>query len=97
MDSSKEILNLSNMFSVLGEQSRLAIVIYLMNKEASVSEIVNQLLMSQSAVSHQLRILREAKVVKAEKQGKMVFYSIKDEHVRTIVNTGLVHTCCEEE
>ena len=54
-------------------------------------EIVNALELTQSAVSHQLRILKDAHVLKSEKVGKMVFYSLNDEHVRIIVETGHVH------
>jgi ArsR family transcriptional regulator len=62
-----------------------------MEKEASVTEIVNALGLTQSAVSHQLRILKDAHVLKSDKVGKMVFYSLNDEHVRIIVETGHVH------
>ena len=91
MDQTKEITKLANMFSVLGDPTRLKIVLCLMEKEASVTEIVNALGLTQSAVSHQLRILKDAHVLKSEKVGKMVFYSINDEHVKVIVETGRVH------
>ena len=91
MEYNREITRLSQMFSILGEESRLAIVIYLMNKEASVSEITEKLHMTQSAVSHQLRILRDTQTVKKNKKGRHVYYSINDEHVQTIVESGLKH------
>lgn len=91
MDQTKEITKLANMFSVLGDPTRLKIVLCLMEKEASVTEIVNALGLTQSAVSHQLRILKDAHVLKSDKVGKMVFYSLNDEHVRIIVETGHVH------
>ena len=78
MEQSKEIIKLSSMFSVLGDPSRLAIVYYLMDKEASVTDITTTLGMSQSAISHQLRILKDAHVLKSEKKGKMVFYSLNE-------------------
>lgn len=91
MDKTKEITKLANMFSVLGDPTRLGIVLYLMDKKTSVTEIVNTLGLTQSAVSHQLRILKDAHVLKSEKVGKMVFYSLNDEHVKVIVETGRVH------
>ena len=91
MDQTKEITKLANMFSVLGDPTRLKIVLCLMEKEASVTKIVNALGLTQSAVSHQLRILKDAHVLKSDKVGKMVFYSLNDEHVRIIVETGHVH------
>lgn len=91
MEKTKEITKLANMFSVLGDPTRLGIVLYLMDKKTSVTDIVNNLGLTQSAVSHQLRILKDAHVLKSEKVGKMVFYSINDEHVKVIVETGRVH------
>ena len=82
---------LSQMFNILSDTARLNIVIFLMNGEKSVSEITEYLGMSQSAVSHQLRILRDSRILKASKKGKKVIYSINDNHVKTIVNNGLVH------
>ena len=91
MDQTKEITKLANMFSVLGDPTRLKIVLCLMEKEASVTEIVNALGLTQSAVSHQLRILKDAHVLKSEKNGKMVIYSLNDSHVKEIIETGRIH------
>ena len=91
MKKTIEVTKLANMFSVLGDPTRLGIVLYLMDKKTSVTDIVNNLGLTQSAVSHQLRILKDAHVLKSEKVGKMVFYSINDEHVKVIVETGRVH------
>ena len=84
-------IRLASMFDVLSDPNRLEIVLYLKSGKKSVGEITNYLGMSQSAVSHQLRIMRDTRVLKTEKVGKTVYYSINDEHVETIVNTGLVH------
>lgn len=86
-----KIEKLSQMFDILGDPNRLNIVVYLTKGKKNVSEITAYIGMSQSAVSHQLRILKDAHILKAEKQGKTVYYSIKDSHVETIVNNGLVH------
>ncbi len=91
MEYSREITKLSQMFAILGEESRLAIVMFLLNKESSVSELTERLQMTQSAVSHQLRILRDTQIVKKNKKGRHVYYSINDEHVQTIVESGLKH------
>ena len=91
MEKTKEITKLANMFSVLGDPTRLKIVLCLMEKEASVTEIVNALELTQSAVSHQLRILKDAHVLKSEKNGKMVIYSLNDNHVKEIIQTGRIH------
>ncbi len=91
MEISFEIAKLSQMFAVLGEQSRLAIVTFLMEGEASVGKITKNMAMSQSAVSHQLRILRDAKILKSTRRGRHVFYSINDSHVQNIIESGLKH------
>lgn len=91
------IENLARMFDMLGDANRLSIVVYLMDGEKSVSEITKHIGMSQSAVSHQLRILKDARILKATKSGKAVYYSIEDEHVETIVESGLVHMVHGEE
>ena len=62
-----------------------------MDKSASVTEITAELGISQSAVSHQLRILKDAHVLKSEKNGKMVIYSLNDNHVKEIIQTGRIH------
>ena len=82
---------LAQMFDCLGDVNRLEIVVYLTDGEKSVSDIVSHLGMTQSAVSHQLRILKDARILKATKIGKAVYYSINDHHVETIVRNGLTH------
>lgn len=96
MGFDEKIEKLSLMFDMLGDANRLNIVVYLIKGKKSVSEITKYIGMSQSAVSHQLRILKDAHILKAEKQGKAVYYSINDIHVETIVNNGLVHMGHEE-
>ena len=90
MEDSK-IIRLAQMFDVLSDPNRLKIVVFLMDGKKSVSEITKFLSMSQSAVSHQLRIMRDTHILKHKKEGKTVYYSINDEHVETIVNNGLIH------
>ena len=87
----KNIEKLANMFSILGDNTRLQIVTLLMHRDANVGEIASELNMTQSAISHQLRILRDAQLLKNSKIGRKVIYSINDDHVMTIINEGLKH------
>lgn len=82
---------LASTLSVLGESARLSIVVYLMDKPASVGEITEFLGMSQPAISHHLRLLKDARILRAEKKGKQVYYSLNDNHVKNIIESGLVH------
>lgn len=85
------VMRLANTLSVLGEAARLSIVVYLMDRPASVGEITDHLGMSQPAISHHLRLLKDARILKAEKKGKQVYYSLQDNHVKNIIESGLVH------
>lgn len=83
--------DLSELFKAIGDPTRIRILNILMNTEACVCDIAALLNMTQSAISHQLRVLKSAKLVKARKEGKVVFYSLDDEHVRDIFDRGLNH------
>ena len=87
----EEMQELANFFKVFGELSRIKILSILYHKELCVCELVEILAMNQSAVSHQLRVLRAAKIVKARKEGKHIFYSLDDDHVRELLRDGLEH------
>lgn len=91
MVQDSKINRLAQMFDCLGDENRLEIVVYLIDGEKKVSDIVTHLGMTQSAVSHQLRILKDARILKSTKIGKAVYYSINDHHVLTIVQNGLTH------
>ena len=82
---------LSDIFKALGDPTRLRIVSALAVKELCVCDIANLLGSSISAVSHQLRVLRNMKLVKNRKEGKMVYYSLDDECVETLLKEGLKH------
>ncbi|CAK1232938.1 metalloregulator ArsR/SmtB family transcription factor [Fructobacillus evanidus] len=82
---------LSIIFKLLGSERRLAILALLRDKPCSVSEIVDQLSMEQSAVSHQLQMLREAQVVTVEKVGRSVYYQLNDSHILTLLNNAEHH------
>lgn len=89
--SHENVDRLANTLSLLGEQLRLQIVVYLLDKKANVSEITEYLSVSQPAVSHHLRLLRAARILKSEKKGKLVYYSINDNHIKNIIELGLIH------
>lgn len=87
----EEINRLSETFGILSDSTRIKIIFALSKKELCVYDISHLLNVSISAVSHQLRILRNARLVKYRKQGKMVFYSLDDRYISTLFNQGLKH------
>ena len=88
-----ELFDLAELFKVFGDSTRIRILYALYDEEHSV--IADALSMTQSAVSHQLKILRQAKLVGARREGKQIFYGLADEHVHTIIQVGREHI--EEE
>ena len=86
-----EINILSETFGILSDSTRIKILFALSKKELCVCDISNLLNISISAISHQLRILRNVRLVKYRKEGKMVFYSLDDKHISTLFNEGLKH------
>ncbi|MBM3163407.1 MAG: helix-turn-helix transcriptional regulator [Chlorobi bacterium] len=82
---------LAQLFKVLGDNTRIRILDALYRSELCVCDITALLGMNQSAVSHQLRVLRDARIVKSRKQGKNVLYSLDDEHVSGLVRMGSEH------
>lgn len=91
MPSQDKIEKLTNLFKVLGDGTRAKILYTLEEKELCVSDICECVGMNKSAVSHQLRILKDAKLVKSRKDGKEVFYSFDDDHIGIIFNTAIEH------
>lgn len=87
-----EILyDLAELFKVFGDSTRIKILYALFETELCVYDIARILNLSQSSVSHQLRILKTSKLVKFRREGKSVFYSLDDEHVREIISMGMEH------
>ena len=76
---------------MFGDATRIQILYTLLNAELSVGDIADKLGMNGSAISHQLRLLKQAKLIKSRRSGKNMFYSLADEHVLTIMNQGLDH------
>ena len=91
MPDEDELYDLAELFKVFGDSTRIKILYALFESELCVSDIAQILNLNQSAVSHQLRILKDAKLVKFKRSGKSIFYSLDDEHVRTILSMGLDH------
>ena len=91
----EELYDLSELFKVFGDSTRIRILFVLFEAEVCVCDLAAALGMTQSAVSHQLRILKQNKLVKSRREGKSIFYSLADGHVRTIIDQGLEHI--EEE
>lgn len=90
-DFEKILYDLAETFRVLGDLTRVRILMALVGSESCVRDLAEGLELSDSAVSHQLRILRNSRLVKFRKDGKNVLYSISDEHVATIFREGLEH------
>lgn len=91
LPSEEELFDLSEFFKMLGDSTRIKIICVLFKGEMCVSGIVDLLEMSQSSISHQLRILKSARIVKGRKQGKQVFYSLDDDHIKLIYEMGMEH------
>lgn len=91
MPEEETLYDLADFFKVFGDSTRIRILWALDEAEMCVCDIAYLLNMTQSAISHQLRVLKQAKLVKNRKEGKVVYYSLDDEHVRLILDQGLVH------
>lgn len=85
------LYDMAELFKVFGDSTRIRILYVLFEAEVCVCDLAQALNMTQSAISHQLKILKQAKLVKSRREGKSVFYSLADGHVRTIIAQGLEH------
>lgn len=90
------VYTLSEFYKIMADYTRMKIIYALMKKELCVSDISEIVEMSQTAVSYQLRILRGARLVKHRREGKMIFYSLDDNHINDIINTTVMHLEHEE-
>ena len=91
LHSNELLYGLSEFYKIFGDQTRLKILDALTNKPLCVNEISELLDMNQSAISHQLKNLRASNLVRTEKVGKNVYYSISDNHIKVILNYGIEH------
>ena len=87
------LLDLADTFKLFSDSTRLKILYALMEAEMCVCDISVLLGMSKSSVSHQLRVLKQSNLVKYRKAGRVIYYSLADDHVRTIIGMGLEHLC----
>ena len=85
------LTRLSDLFRVFGDGTRIRILYALFEDEVCVCDLARLLGMTQSAVSHQLRILKQARLIRSRRDGKTVFYSLADDHVRTLLEQGTEH------
>ncbi|WP_291572971.1 ArsR/SmtB family transcription factor [Clostridium sp. UBA4548] len=85
------LYDLADLFKTFGDSTRIKIICALFQSEMCVCDIAALLCMNQSAISHQLRVLKQARLVKYRKEGKVVYYSLDDDHVKGIFDQGLAH------
>lgn len=91
MPQEENLYDLAELFKVFGDTTRIKILYALFTSEMCVCDIASLLNMTQSAISHQLRVLKQARLVKYRKDGKIVYYSLDDEHIKYIFDQGLAH------
>lgn len=91
MPEEDKLYDLAELFKVFGDSTRIRILYVLFEAEVCVCDLAEALNMTQSAISHQLKILKQSRLVKSRREGKSVFYSLADGHVRTIIAQGREH------
>ena len=91
MPEDETLYDLAELFKVFGDSTRVKILYALFEAELCVCDIAQLLNITQTAASHQLRVLKNSKLVKFRKEGKNVFYALADDHVRSIINQGIEH------
>lgn len=91
MTSEEQLYDLAELYKVFGDTTRIKILYSLFDGEKCVTDIADALNMTQSAISHQLRVLKQSHLVRFQKKGKTVIYALDDDHVRKIIEMGLEH------
>ncbi len=91
MPEEEDLLTLAGLFKVFGDSTRVKILCALSQSEMCVCDIAVLLGMTKSSISHQLRVLKQARLVKYRREGKVVYYSFDDDHVKNIFDQGLLH------
>lgn len=91
MPAEEEIYYLAEFYKVFGDSTRIKILYVLLNRELCVNDIAQEVSMSPSSISHQLRVLKQHRLVKFRREGKTIFYSLADHHVENILSQGLEH------
>ncbi|MDO5785461.1 MAG: metalloregulator ArsR/SmtB family transcription factor [Eubacteriales bacterium] len=87
----EELYDLAELFKVFGDTTRIKILYVLVESDMSVGDIAQALNMTQSSISHQLRVLKQSRLVRFRREGKNIVYSLADDHVHTIMSQGLEH------
>ena len=93
MPADADLVELADFFKLFGDTSRIRILRALTESEMCVCDLCALLGMKQSAVSHQLRVLKHSRIVKYRRDGKVVYYSLDDDHIRQVLNIGMQHIC----
>ena len=93
MPKDQQLMDLADFFKIFGDPTRVRMLYVLSQSEMCVCDIANLLQMGQSAISHQLRVLKQMRLVKSRRDGKTVFYSLADGHIETILAQGMEHIC----
>ena len=88
---SEVLFELADLFKVFGDSTRLRVMVTISDAEMAVSDIADSLQMEQSTISHQLRVLRQNKLVRVRREGKQMYYTLDDDHVKKIIEMGLDH------
>lgn len=91
VESEESIAQLADMFRLMGDASRLSIIVACLREPVSVGDIAKQLDLSPSLVSHHLRLLRAARILKGERRGKQMFYSACDKHIECVIDDMMAH------
>ena len=91
MPSEEQMYKLAELYKLFGDSTRVRILCALSEKELCVCQIAMALKMTQSAISHQLKILKQGDLIKSHREGKSIIYSLADDHVRTIISQGIDH------
>lgn len=91
MPPEEQLYDLAELFKMFGDSTRIRILFVLFEAEVCVCDLAAALNMTVSAVSHQLKLLKQSKLIKSRREGRSVFYSLADDHVRTIVSQGMEH------
>lgn len=93
MPEEDNLLDLADLFKVFSDSTRVKILCALFRAEMCVCDIAVLLGMTKSSISHQLRVLKQSKLVKYRRDGKVIYYSLADDHVKNIFDQGLIHVC----
>ena len=93
MPDEEMLYDLAELFRIFGDSTRIKILYVLFEAEMCVCDIAQLLGMTQSAISHQLRVLKQSKLVRCRREGKTMYYALADDHVRTIIGMGMEHLC----